>query len=120
MAIATARKITKANFKKFVKMWRDTGKLLIRTESKFNGMTDGVESVNDTFSVALNATRWNWNANPPVEEWTGEDCSYTLGIAGIWLVGGGRDSFSLHCENGIIGIHVYNSCGSFTVGVKFE
>ena len=41
-----------------------------------------------------------------------------LGIQGVWLVNGSRDSFREYDDGDFRGIHVYNCCGSFTVAVK--
>jgi hypothetical protein len=41
-----------------------------------------------------------------------------FGIRGVYLVFGSRDYFTAFDENGITGIRVSNSCGSFIVGVQ--
>lgn len=41
-----------------------------------------------------------------------------LGIQGVWLVNGSRDSFTAYDDGVFQGIHVYNCCGSFVVAVK--
>jgi hypothetical protein len=98
----TSKKITLATFKSFVKKNRE--QLLINVGSKFDGMTDCVQSTNDGgFSAAL-------NSDTPF--------SNNLGIAGVWLVGGSRDYFSPINENGLSGIRASNCCGSFTIAVR--
>jgi hypothetical protein len=45
------------------------------------------------------------------------DKPYTMGIDGVWLVGGGRDWFEHYETDAVIGIRGFNCCGSFTVAV---
>jgi len=98
------KKITLATFKSFVN--KNRANLLIRVKSTFDGMVDGVRSTGDnSFDPALQADRLFSN---------------NLGIAGVWLVFGSRDSFSPINEPGLIGIHVYNCCGSFDVAIRAE
>ena len=105
-------RITKATFKSFVNKNRE--RLLIRCESSFDGMTDGVESVrNPAFVPATEQEARTAGFDVRTNE-------NTLGIQGIWLVGQSRDYFREFSENGLAGIHVYNCCGSFTVAVKDE
>lgn len=95
-------RITKATFKVFVNKNRE--RLLIRCESSFDGMTDCVEQArNPQFAPAKDAERV---------------MDHNLGINGIWLVGESRDYFRPFSGNGLEGIHVFNSCGSFTVAIK--
>ena len=98
----TSKKITLATFKSFVK--KNRAQLLINVGSSFNGMTDCVQSTNDSgFSTALDAdTPFNNN----------------LGIHGVWLVFGSRDYFYPTNENGLTGIKVSNCCGSFTIATR--
>ena len=96
------KKITRATFKSFVKKNREN--LHISCISSFNGMTDGVDYVeNEQFIPVVSST---------VNE------HHTLGINGVWLVGQSRDLFSHYKKDGFEGIEVYNSCGSFIVAVK--
>jgi len=92
-------KITKATFKKFLKQ----PNLLISQRSTFDGMVDGVMPSSD-------------KSFKPIEP--DGHVENTLGIKGVWLVGGGRDFFTHYEKDGIIGIEVYNCCGSFIVGVR--
>jgi hypothetical protein len=93
-------KVTRSTFKSFVKNNRE--KLLVKVHSEFDGMTDCVESIEDEFTPAVPA---NFPEN-------------TLGIAGIWLCGPGRDRYHEFDKDGLKGIEVYNSCGHFSVAVK--
>ena len=96
-----SKKITRANFKKFVRENREN--LHINCLSSFNGMTDGVDYVKNSQFKPIVSTLVNEN--------------YTLGINGVWLVGQSRDMFSHYKKDGFEGIEVYNSCGSFIVAV---
>ena len=99
----TTKKITKATFKSFIK--KNNGKLHILKKSDFDGMQDCVVSVaNASFQPVVPANHVYEN---------------NLGIQGVWLVGGSRDYFSHYQKNGMIGIEVYNCCGSFVVA-KYE
>jgi hypothetical protein len=94
-----AKKITLATVKTFIRT--NKARLQISTQSAFNGMTDGVESCADrSFS--------------PVQE---ASFANQLGIAGAWFVFGSRDYFSRYEDNGMVGIRVYNCCGSFVLAV---
>lgn len=97
-----ATKITLATFKKFLRDHRDH--LLIREESHFDGMVDCVmPCANPTFTPAQAPDRG--------------PCNYNLGVQGIYLVGSSRDYFRPFTTDTHVGIHVFNSCGSFTVAV---
>ena len=92
-------KITKTTLKSFIR--KNAGNLHVKVRSRFDGMTDCVQSVEDTFTPAEPAGH----------------VEHTLGIAGVWLVGGSRNSFDAFEADGFRGITVYNCCGSFVVAV---
>lgn len=94
------KKITRTTFKSFIK--KNEGKLYIENNSKFDGMTDGIESCEGGFTPVVKTDR---------------NTAYTLGIQGAWLVGHSRDWFSAFSNDQFEGIHVSNCCGSFTVAV---
>jgi len=97
-------KFTKTSLKKFIRENREN--LLIKVKSKFDGMTDCVQSTgNYEFSPIQESDR------------KGQD-AYTLGIHGLWLVGGSRDYFEVREENGYRIVEVYNCCGSTELAVK--
>ena len=96
------KRITKSTFKAFLK--KNQGKLLINERSQFNGMIDGVEYNRDSKFVPC----------VPAEH----VCDNNLGIQGVWLVNGSRDSFTAYDDGVFQGICVYNCCGSFIVAVK--
>jgi hypothetical protein len=103
-------KITKATFKSFIN--RNRERLLIRCESSFDGMTDGVEQArNPQFKPAT-------AQEPRTAGFDVTTNENTLGINGVWLVGQSRDYFTPFSENDLTGIHVYNCCGSFDVAVR--
>ena len=104
--LATEKKITLATFKSFIRKNRDA--LLIRTISDFDGQCDGVRNVQDTFHPIVGFD--------PVAE-RQHICSHNLGLAGVWLVLGGRDYFRAWSDETHSGIYVSNCCGSFILAV---
>lgn len=100
-------KITLSTVKAFIKKHREN--LFINVTSKFDSMTDGVESVKGGF------------AKVEEDKTESKGITYheaTLGIKGAWFVRGSRDYFT-HFENSeFTGIEVYNSCGSFILAIK--
>lgn len=94
-------KITLATVKSFVN--KNRANLCIKVKSKFDGMTDCVQQVEDGFDPVCEAERVS---------------AYNLGIQGAWFVGQSRDYFSEYNEGGYKGIKVYNCCGSFILAVK--
>lgn len=96
------KKITKATFKSFVR--KNAENLMISTESDFDGMQDMVVSCgNRDFRPVTKSERSEEN---------------TLGIVGLWLVGGGRDYFEAVEKDGFKGIRVWNCCGSSVLAVQ--
>ncbi len=96
-------KPTRATLKAFIRKNREA--LHIRVQSSFNSSTDGVEHDRDAGFKPAQDSEWGYTEN-------------TLGIAGIWLVGGGRDYIQTYSEGGWFGYSVSNCCGSWTVAVK--
>lgn len=93
-------KITVATVKSFIK--KNRANLLINQTSSFDGMTDCVQQCSGGFQQARE---------------TEHACSNNLGIAGVWLVGQGRDYCSAFDAIGVKGFRVSNCCGSFIVAV---
>jgi hypothetical protein len=90
------RKITLATFKKFIRDNIDN--LYISQISRFDGMTDCVESIQDKrfYKVEkVDMTKPN-----------------TLGIGGLWLVLSGRDYFTEYENESMMGIRLDNCCGA--------
>ena len=102
-ATMTAKKITLATLKSFVK--KNAGKILVMHESYFDGMIDGTSYVKNPEFIPAQATD--------------RDPRYTLGIAGVYVIPyGSRNSFSAFESEKYTGIHVYNACGSFTLAIE--
>lgn len=101
--MSTTKKITAATFKSFVK--KNAEQLHINIQSKFDGMTDGVERQKEGFTPA---TKNDWSTAEYI-------AAHTLGYVGIWLVGSSRDHFNSFENERFTGIQVYNACGSFVV-----
>jgi len=95
------KKITKATLKAFVRKHRN--ELYVKVTSSFNPQTDGAE--------------FHRNAGFQPAESAGHEC-HTLGVSGIWLVGGSRNSFIPYDADGFTGIRCYNSCQTFIVAIK--
>jgi hypothetical protein len=95
-------KITLATFKSFVN--KNMDKLLISNRSDFDGMVDGVR---DCENKSFRQATPNASFSP-----------YTLGINGIWLVRGSRNYFTAYSQDGMNGIEVTNSCGTFIVAIQ--
>ena len=104
----TAKKITAATFKSFVRKNREA--LQIATKSRFDGMVDGSVSGSGKFTPCR-ASRDNGPFK--LDDLSKRDC----GIAGVWLVGQSRDYFTAYNKDGFTGIEVSNSCGCFIVAI---
>lgn len=102
--LAPLKKITLASVKKFIRENKSDIYLEVRTE--FNGMTDGIESVNDTFTKV------------ELKEHDEHMMPHTLGIEGAWFVGQSRDYFEPFESDQFTGVMVHNSCGSFNLAIK--
>lgn len=89
-------KITLAGLKAFIRKNKDN--LFVRQTSEFNGMTDSVETCDNSSFVMVNPDKIDFGNK------------YTLGINGLWLVGNSRDRIQLCKEKNIVVIQ--NCCGS--------
>jgi len=95
------KKITLATIKSFI---RKSPQLYIMPVSRFDGMTDGVESVkNSGFTIATRTTCMPKN---------------TCGIDGAWFTTGSRNYFSEYDHGGFKGYVVDNCCGTFILANK--
>lgn len=95
-------KITKTTLKAFIR--NNKNHLFIKHLSRFDGMTDCVESINGDYAPVTFTDNFMEN---------------TLGIEGVWLVttsGGNR--FHEHENEKFEGFTVHNCCGSFIIAVK--
>jgi len=93
-------KITLATLKTFLN--KNASNIYIKVESRFDGMTDCVERVEDEFRHVTRAE------SEKVRD-------YDLGFSGLYLVGSSRDSISAFENEKYTGFHVYNCTGSCTV-----
>ena len=100
----TTKKITIATIKAFIK--NNAGNLFIKVNSSFDGMVDCVMPTDNKQFVRA--------------EKAYHPCDNNLGIQGVWLVNGSRDSFTAYDDGVFQGIHVYNCCGSFIVATRKE
>lgn len=101
-ATETKKKITLATIKSFIR--KSNKSLHILCKSRFDGMTDCVESTGTKeFSPAL------------ISDSPG---SHDLGIHGAWFVGSSRDYFSAFDDGVLTGYVISNCCGSFTLAIK--
>lgn len=95
------KKITRSTFKSFLK--KNEGKIFVKKDSDFDGMTDCVQHNNDAkFAPAY---------------FTDRNFDNTLGVVGVWLVGSSRDYFKHYEDDKFVGIKYYNCCGSGIVAV---
>jgi hypothetical protein len=101
---AQTKKITKATFKSFIN--KNKTNLLLKVDSSFDGMSDCVQSIS-----GANFT--------PIKE-TNKNLENTIGIDGVWLVGGSRNYFEHFETDDMIGIDYTNSCGSGTIAIQKE
>ena len=96
------KKITRSTIKSFIRKNKDN--LYIKTQSSFNGMTDGVDPCHDqTISKA---------------SYTDKNNQYNLGVAGAWFVGSSRDYFNYSEIGPFKGYEIYNCCGKFYLLTK--
>lgn len=95
------KKITKATVKSFIK--KNLDKIYINEKSRFDGMTDCVESRNSGF------------LKPSSAEYCHEN---NMGLTGVWFVGSSRDYFQPYEDETFKGIRVSNCCGSWIVATK--
>lgn len=99
--LLNTKKITRASLKAFIK--RNKGNLYVNHKSTFDGMVDGCVGLNKRWQKAKS---------------TDKNLEHSLGVEGLWLVGSSRDYFTLHNQDGFVGIAISNSCGYSIVGVK--
>lgn len=96
------KRITKSTFKSFLK--RNAGNLEIRNVSHFDGMTDGVEQLeNNGFRPLIEKT---FRSIP--------ECD--LGLDGVWLTHTAGDNRFADYQDGR-GIECYNCVGSYIVRI---
>lgn len=101
------KKITLTTVKSFIKNNREN--LLINVKSSFDGMTDCCESQHEGFKKAEPDKTQSLNSDYH---------KATQGIKGAWFVGSSRDYFNHYETDTLIGIEVYNSCGTFILAIE--
>ena len=102
MTTAT-KKVTRATIKSFIRKNREA--LLIKTTSRFDGMTDGCEQTGEKeFTPAL----------PSDKPWGEKN---DLGVHGAWFVGQSRDWFSHYSDDEVEGYEISNCCGRFYLAI---
>jgi|WetSurMetagenome_2_1015567.scaffolds.fasta_scaffold264270_2 hypothetical protein len=95
------KKITRATFKSFVK--KNNEKLFIKIKGKFDSQYDCInERANCDFKKTETTQKYLKNS---------------LGVNGVWLVGG-SDYFTHYEDKGFTGIEVDNCCGNFILAIK--
>ena len=96
-------KPTLATLKSFINREWKNNNLYIKQKSNFDGMTDCVQDVEDTFEKAVPSDSSREN---------------TLGFRKVYIVRGGRDYITVYSENDYSGYEVSNCCGSFIVAKR--
>jgi hypothetical protein len=97
----STKKITLATLKAFAKR---ADKLFVKEESSFSGMTDCVEHI---LGAEFKPTKM-----------TSDVSFYKTGIQGVYTVGSSRDYLTKYETAELIGIEVYNCCGSSILAIK--
>lgn len=95
------KKITMATVKSFVRK-NASKEIFVNVKSSFDDMTDMCEERNHGFVVASKDDRCVEN---------------TLGLCGVWLVGG-NDRFSHYEDDRFVGIEYHNCCGYGVIAVE--
>ena len=95
------KKITKATVKSFIR--KNAGKIYVKVESSFSGMTDAIERIEDDFDLAKESTR---------------NVDHTFGIEGAWFVGHSRDYCRPYEDEKYNGFYIHNACGSFVLAIQ--
>jgi len=96
----TAKKITMATVKSFIRKSGDN--LYVNIKTEFSGMSDGCEQNHKGFYKAVKSTFHKQD----------------LGVSGAWIVGSSRDYFQKYEDETFTGIKVSNCCGRFILAVK--
>ena len=99
------KKITVATVKSFIR--KNENQLFINEKSRFDGMTDSVESRNRGWGKLTKSTNHAFQV---------KDCP-SLGYDGVWLVGSSRDYCKAYEDSSFIGYEVSNSCGKWIVAL---
>ena len=102
--MTTSKKITKTTVKSFINKNRKD--LYINTKSRFDGMTDGIESLNGGMAKAKE---------------TQDYLEHTMGIEGAWFTTSSKNYVYEYESPIMVGYEVSNCCGRFVVAIsKFK
>lgn len=96
----TTKKITLTNVKSFIK--KNEGKLFLKCESSFDGMTDMVE--------------YDKNAQFKPAKKTENNLKVTLGIEGVFIAS--WNMYTPFENEQFIGFEIYNCCGTDIIAIK--
>ncbi len=95
-------KFTRATANSFIK--KNLPNLKIKVKSSFDGMIDGIRHTGEKTFVPVQL------GNP--------ECKCTMGVKGVWFVGGGRDYFTPRYDGDkLTGFECYNTCGTFELSI---
>jgi hypothetical protein len=92
----TQKRITLATLKSFIR--KNANFLYIKSKSRFDGMTDCVQEVQDQFTSIL--------------------AENAIGLKGAYLVGGSRNRFWNFENDNFVGIEISNCCGRSIIAIK--
>ena len=92
----TQKRITLATLKSFIR--KNANALYIKSKSRFDGMTDCVQEVQDQFTSIL--------------------AENAIGLKGAYLVGGSRNHFWNFENDNFVGIEISNCCGRSIIAIK--
>ena len=112
MTTATAKKITVATVKSFIKKNRTA--LLVQTKTAFDGMQDGVRECNNREFIPAQCREYYCNETFKYVPVPSEN-KHSMGIIGVWFTG--RDRCSAFETETHRGFEVYNCCGNWMVAV---
>ena len=112
MTPATAKKITVATVKSFIK--KNRAALLVRVKSSFDGMQDMVDkNMDQRFKPAECRTWYDVESGNDIP--CNPDHKNHMGLRGIWFCGGDTcNAFETETHRGF---EVYNCCGNWFVAV---
>ena len=99
--MSISKKITKSTVKSFINKNRKN--LYIHTKSRFDGMTDGIESLRGGMAKAKESKEY---------------LEHTMGIEGAWFTTSSKNYVYEYESPTMIGYEVSNCCGRFVVAIS--
>ena len=112
MTTATAKKITVATVKSFIK--KNRAALLVRVKSSFDGMQDMVDTCDDQRFKPAQCVEYYCTETHKYIPVAAEN-KHSMGIMGVWFCG--RDMCNAFETETVRGFEVYNCCGNWFVAV---